>query len=855
MQIIILYLLAFDIIIVNFIYPYFIAFTMGDTIQFFVLDINYKVVNDKPEVYLYGKTINGDHVIIIDDSFEPYFYVVPQKDQELNAKLEKIKVEGKEGISEVTRTENTSKNYQGKELDAIKVFTKLPRDVPVIREVIKDWEIIESINEYDIHFVRRYLIDKGITPMVLMETDVDKVNRRAKVPVFRANSIKQAGDQTLTEPVILAFDIETYNPGGKTINFEKNPIIMLSFYGKSTANSENQPGVSSKPFKKVITWQKFKTNEDYIEFVDSEADLIQRFKEIINEQKPDMLVGYYSDGFDLPYIQKRADKYKIKLDIGSDYSELSISKKISKGKIIGIVHIDILNVIKKMFSQTLETDYYDLSSVSEEMLGEKKLEVDLENMFKAWDDKSDELEKYCSYNLHDSKLAFGLAEKIFPNIVEMVKIVGLPVFDVTRMGFSQLVEWFLIKQASLFDEICPNKPHYGDIKDRMLNSYKGAFVFEPKPGLHKDIIVFDFMSLYPTIISSHNISPGMLNCGCCEEQEKVPLENEEYWFCKERKGFLATVIEDLIKRRMRIKEMVKTGKSILLDARQNTLKLLANAFYGYFGFFNARWYSIECARSITAFGRYYIHQVIEAAEKEGFKVIYSDTDSIFLSLDGKEKENAKQFAESINPKLPGIMELEYEGYYPAAIFVSARAGAYGAKKKYALIDSEGKIHIKGFETVRRNWSDVAKETQEEVLTIILKDNNPDKALRYVRNVVDDLREKRVPVEKVTIHTQLQKEIKSYASIGPHVAIAKRLEEQGYDIVPGMVIEFVVTEGKGRIGDKAKLPSEIENNKYDSEYYVNNQVIPAVDKIFEVLGYSKDDLASHKEQSNLSAFIK
>jgi DNA polymerase elongation subunit (family B) len=814
---------------------------MGDKIQFFVLDAKYKVVNGIAEVYLFGKTTKGEKIILMDDSFEPYFYVIPKKGSNLNDKLEKIKVEKDENTFEVTRTENVKKNYKGEEVDAIKVFTKLPRDISVIRDVIKEWEILESINEYDIQFVRRYLIDKEITPMVLLEAEIEEIKRKARVPVFRVISIKQLGDDTLTEPSILALDIETYNADGKAINFEKNPIIMLSFYGDG--------------FKKVFTWKRFDTDEKYIEFVDSEAALIQKFKETIEELKPDIITGYYSDGFDLPYIQKRAEKYKIKLDLGLDYSELSKSRKVSKVKIEGIVHLDVFGVIKKMFSQSLKTDYYDLDSVSEEMINEKKIDVDLDELSKVWDKGGKELEKFCEYNLRDSKLAFRLAEKVLPNVVEMVKTVGLPMFDITRMGFSQLVEWYLIKQAHAFNQICFNKPKYSEVRDRMLNTYKGGFVFEPKPGLYKGVVIFDFKSLYPTIISSHNISPGMLNCKCCEDKaKKSPVEGENYWFCTKRKGFLAVVIEDLIKRRMRIKEMMKSTKTPLLDARQNNLKVLANAFYGYFGFFNARWYDIACARSITAWGRYYIHKVIDSATKEGFKVVYSDTDSIFLSLDGRTKTEAKQFSESINPTLPGIMELEYEGFYPAALFVSAKAGAYGAKKKYALLDSEDKIHIKGFEMVRRNWSLVAKEVQEKVLNIILKEDNPDKALKYVRKVVNDLRDRKVDVEKVIIHTQLQKDLDSYTSIGPHVAIAKKLKAKGYDIVTGMVIEYVVTEGKGRIGDRAKLPADIVDNKYDSDYYINNQVIPTVERIFEVLGYKKDDLISHKDQSNLSSFI-
>jgi DNA polymerase, archaea type len=815
---------------------------MGDKIEFFVLDLKYKIVNNKVEVSLFSRTMDGKSIVVIDDSFEPYFYVVSKKGVVLNDKLEKLKVEKEGEVSEVVKTENVKRNFLGKEVDAVKVFTKLPRDIPVIMNLIKEWEIIENINEYDIPFIRRYLVDKGIIPMTLLEAEVEEISRKAKVPVFRALSIGSKEDETLVNPQILAFDIETYNPDGKTIDFEKNPIIMLSFYGAG--------------FKKVFTWKRFETNEDYVEFVESEADLIQKFKETVEKLNPDLLAGYYSDGFDLPYIHKRASKYKIKLDLGLDYSDLNVSKrKISKAKIAGIVHLDVLNVIKKMFSLSLKTNYYDLDSVSEEMINEKKLDVDLDGLAKAWDQGDKSLSEYCSYNLRDSKLVFLLAEKIMPNIIEMVKTVGLPLYEVTRMGFSQLVEWYLIKQAKAYNEICPNKPSYDVIRDRMLNNFKGGFVFEPKPGLYKEVVIFDFRSLYPTIISSHNISLGMFNCDCCKESVKhIPIEGEDYWFCEKRKGFLSIVIEGLIKRRMRIKEMMKSSKNDLLEARQNNLKVLANAFYGYFGFFNARWYSVECARSITALGRDYTQKVIAAAEKEGFNVVYSDTDSIFLSLEGKSKTDAKQFAESINPSLPGMMDLEYEGFYPVALFVSAKAGTSGAKKKYALLTSDNQLLIKGFETVRRNWSIIAKEVQEKVLNIVLKENNPDKALRYVRSVIEDLKECNVPLDKVTIRTQLKKEIESYASVGPHVAVAKRLRAKGFDIVVGMAIEFVVTEGKGNIGDRARLPNEIKNNKYDSDYYINNQVLPSVERIFEVLGYKKEDLILDKKQSNLSSFM-
>jgi len=291
-----------------------------------------------------------------------------------------------------------------------------------------------------------------------------------------------------------------------------------------------------------------------------------------------------------------------------------------------------------------------------------------------------------------------------------------------------------------------------------------------------------------------------------------------------------------------------------MEARSQSLKLLANSFYGYLGFSMARWYSIECARSTTAYGRYYIKKVIDDAGKAGFNVLYSDTDSVFVALEGKSKKDAKEFQQKVNLELPGLMELEHEGFYPRGIFVSAKIGKFGAKKKYALLSESGGLKIRGFELVRRNWSPIAKEVQQKVLDIILKEDDLPKAVKFVKKVVEELKENKVDVSKMIIHTQLQKDIDDYDAIGPHVAIAAKMKKKGINVGPGSKIEFVITKKGDKIRDKARLPSEVTQKDYDPDYYINNQVVPAVEKIFEVLGYTKEDLLESKEQNKLNKFF-
>ena len=272
-----------------------------------------------------------------------------------------------------------------------------------------------------------------------------------------------------------------------------------------------------------------------------------------------------------------------------------------------------------------------------------------------------------------------------------------------------------------------------------------------------------------------------------------------------------------------------------------------------FGYAGARWYSKECAASITAYGRFYILRSIEKAKKD-FEVVFSDTDSVAIALGNKTKQDALNFMKEINESLPPFMELELENFYDRGLFVMKKNELQGAKKKYALLDEDNNLKIRGFEAIRRNWSYLAKEVQLKVLEIILKDNSIEEAVDYVKNIINDLRKKSIPLERAIIRTQLRKEIRHYESIGPHVKVAKNMMANGIDIGIGTVIRYVVTEGKGIIRDRAKLPEECNEKEYDAEYYINNQIIPAVKMIFESVGYSEGILTESNEQSKLNKFF-
>ncbi|MEM4239831.1 MAG: DNA-directed DNA polymerase [Candidatus Woesearchaeota archaeon] len=812
-------------------------------VQFYPVDATYKVVNGKPQVYLFGRTIAGEQVCVIDANIEPYFYVIPRKGEDPTADLLKLKAERMGENYSVVRVEPVKKKYIEQPVDALKVFVNLPKAVSELKDAVRALPGVLSMHEYDIQFVRRYFIDKGITPLTLVNAEGEPAVEKLKVPAIKASKIEQAAETTLAKPRVMTVDIETYNPSGKHVSADKHPILMIGLVGDN--------------FKKVLTWKKIEGAEKYVEFLPSEADVLDRFADLVNEYKPDMISGYYSDGFDFPYIRARATKNRVSLDLGLDYSELRIEGRASTAaKITGIAHIDILRIVKKLLVKVMETDIFTLDAVAKELLGKGKHSADIEKLAGAWDSNDHTLlAEFAKYNLQDAELAYELARLTMPNLIEMVKIVGQLPYDINRMGFSQLVEWFAMRQAFLLGEIAPNKPSYREQSRRARDRIKGAFVFEPKPGLYENIAVCDYRSLYPTIIASHNISPGMRNCSCCPDAPQIKTDRGTFWYCQKRKGFVSGIIEDLITRRARIKDILRKGdKDQLLHARSWALKDLANSFYGYLGFSAARWYCIECAESTTAWEREYIHGVIEKAKKEDYAVLYSDTDSVFLGLGNKTPDDVQAFVDRINSTLPKPMELEYEGFYPAGIFVAVKASEAGAKKKYALMNQKGQIKIAGFETVRRNWSPIARQTQKRVLELLLSAKKPDAALEYLKKIVDDLKQNKIPLNDVVIHTALSKDISEYESAGPHVAAAQRMQALGQQVGPGVLIRYVVIKGKGRIRDKVKLPEEARQEEYDADYYVNNQLLPGVERIFDVFGIKIADYFAEKEQSALSKFF-
>jgi DNA polymerase Pol2 len=419
---------------------------------------------------------------------------------------------------------------------------------------------------------------------------------------------------------------------------------------------------------------------------------------------------------------------------------------------------------------------------------------------------------------------------------------------------SKNVESYITHNLEKYNEIQEKRPTHEEIgKRRTREKYEGAFVFEPIPGLYEDIAMFDFTSSYGSVIVSYNLSKSTLLDKSSKNTYSIETGGKKLYFSK-KPGFVPEMLKEIIEKRKKFKRELKAKPDVIKKARSNAFKLLANAYYGYQGFFGARYYCEEAAAATAAFAKQSIKEVIEKINKENYKTVYSDTDSIAFLLNKKSKRQTLEFLRKLNSKLPGIMELELEGFFKRGIWVTKRKGATGAKKKYALIDEKGKTKIRGFETVRRDWCPLARQMQSKVISQILEDGNEKQAIKYVKEVVRKLKAREVPKEQIMIKTQLKKPISEYKAITPHVIAAKKMQEKKIPIEVGKLIFYFLAETREKkklVREMVKLPNE--KGEYNIKYYLERQILPAVENIFQVFDINTKEIIEGKKQMTLGDY--
>ena len=787
-----------------------------------ILDIDYIILGERGIIRFALKTREKVYELI-DKSFYPYFYLIPANDRISKEMLASFEIPE----AKVRQVEERRAYLFGKEVRVFQIFTDNPRNIPALSEAMREFG---ERYEHDIVFWKRYIIDKDISPLKGVKVSAHEEDGRLVVDNIESASLNEIALSHIS------FDIETYNPKGVP-RPEKDPVIMISYTNGNDS--------------KVLTTKKIE--KDFVLIFENEKSLIQGFSNIISELDPDIIAGYNSSNFDLPYLLARSKATKANFSIGRLSGDVKKEHHglIEAVHIPGRVNLDIYNVAKFVSvvgaaEKLIKVNNFKLDEIYTAVTGKKKRMVERRDIWRLWD--SNELDELAEYSLGDSLVLDELYNFFIPLELEVAKVSGTTLGEAAISTTGQLVEWLLMREAHKNNQIIPNKPSDEEVERRLANPVEGAYVKTPEAGIYKNIAVLDFRGLYPSIIVAHNIDPSTI-CNDCIDYYESPIGVR---FRKEPIGIAPKLLKSLIEERIEVKKAYKKDPdNKALGARNMALKILANSFYGYLGYARSRWYSRECAGSVTAYGRQYIMSVINEAEKSGFKSLYTDTDSVFLLLEGKSKDDVFAFLKKINSMLPSGMELELEDFYTSGVFVGKRSGDVGAKKKYALLSENGRIKIRGFELVRRDWADIARETQRKVLELILKEGSKEKVIETVREVIEKLRSGNVPIKELVIHTQLRKSIRSYDVTSPELAAAKKAIERGQkkvDELEGTTIGYVITKHGNTISEKAEL--EEFATDYDPDYYIEHQVIPATLKILKELGYSADELNGKGVQRKL-----
>lgn len=847
--------------------------------NFQILDADYTYYDGKPVMRLYGRDEYGTSICCSVPDFEPYFYArAPPEIAEI------LKERFKEHIKRIEPVMRFPPvGYFKNPVNMLRITLFDPKGVPVIRDDVR--KMVDEVYETDILFRNRYMIDNALGGMgwaraesggITIGSDVLSGARITSRKVEPVDILKNAPLRHL------AFDIECLPLNGVMPVPETSPIILMSlafepdFKGKKTL---------------VLVGKKCIACVDS-ESCGSEDAMLRRFFEIIREYDPDILLGYNSNGFDIPYIVERIkalNKKGARIDplMGRDGKPVYYKKfgNTTRVSVRGRIAVDVLPLVRKEFS----LKQYTLKNTAKELLGREKLDIPFLEMESYWNDNGEKLHKFIEYARRDSELAlaFLLKLRLIDKYIALARASGTLLQDILDGGQTQMVENIILREYMIHGRVLPARPT-GAMSDERFDEgeeLSGGEVLEPKKGLLENIVILDYKSLYPTIMMAHNL------CYTTEVVEDRPDDVIKapsggiFVSRKVVKGIVPAILEDLLNRRQATRAKMKTATEEeyrVLDATQLALKILLNSFYGYSGYARARLYSITLASAVTSLGRQNILRtkaLIEDDIKEiilnngeaftkdeenagktiALSVVYGDTDSVFVNLLGREitLDEAElvghKIAEIVTSSLQKPMELVFDSFGKRAIFI--------AKKRYAVLlleknntDVKEKIRVKGMETVRRDWCELTTKTVEKVLELVLKEGKVDDAVELVKTTIDSIREidaRKNPelFDKLILTRQYTKKPESYKSRQPHITVVDKLKSRGIIANVGDRIPFVILSGNGLFVDRAEDPdyAREKNLPIDVDYYVTKQILPPVERILSDFGDNGEKLRVMREK--------
>lgn len=760
----------------------------SETLRCFLLNYLSRDSRNRFEITLYAVTENQVPVRILIDNFRPMFFVPRNTDLNLTIKAAERKV-------------LPFKALDGTAVDCL-YFNTFSGFLHAKEQLAKTGTILY---ESDVNPVERYLMERFVAGG--FEATGEVTTRNGTILLYNPHI---RGCDMNPSLQVLSFDIET--------NAENGQIYSIACSGKTDA----------------VFIAGNETSTGSVFFCPNEKEVIQNFFQHIHKQNPDILIGWNVINFDLQMIQKRCIALNIPFAPGRDSGSKIVQNHSGTDLLVRIPGRIVMDVPTMLRANFFTFEEYSLNFVASAMLNKVKL------IEKNGEEKISEINRLfredklslAQYNLQDAKLTLEIFNKagILPNAVEKSKRSGL-LLD--RTGGS----------VAAFDHLyLPRLHRHGFVAanaaDIPLPSHPlpGGYVLEPVPGIYDNVLVFDFRSLYPSIILTFKIDPLGYKI-----QSDDRIKTPEGTSFSRKISILPEIIEQLLQARSKAK---KENNPYLSQA----IKILMNSFYGVLGAQGCRFFSSELATTITRTGQYILKETIRHIESTtGYRVIYGDTDSLFVLLgSGKENQAAsigltlsehltKWLAEHLKDtfEVTSALNLEFQTHFRHFLMPSVRGGSYGSKKHYCgsiIENGEMKLIFKGMESARSDWTDLAKEFQNELLRRVFS-GQP--VFEYIIDIVNKVKQGTFD-NQLIYKKRLRKNLNEYTvNIPPHAQAARLLK------TPKHIIKYYITSNG---------PQPLENltSPIDYDHYIDCQLKPVADSILEFTGSSFDNIISGQQ---------
>ncbi|MEM0253884.1 MAG: DNA-directed DNA polymerase I [Candidatus Bathyarchaeia archaeon] len=736
----------------------------------------------------------------------------------------------------------------------------IPEDSPKVFEVPIDPNNIK-VWESRIKYYQSYIYDLGLYPGMIYEVkDGNLVLKHVKeaeetvqlilkkfenAPPEELSYIEQWA-RLLEYPApkfrYIAMDIEVYSPVATRMPDPREaayPIICVAFY-------------SSDGVKQVFLLRRENVEEGSeklpegveIKYFDSENELIKETFDFL--WRYPFVVTFNGDDFDFRYLAHRARK----LGFQKDEIPIEVGKRVCLLK-YG-VHIDLY---KFFFNRSIQVYAFGgkYRDVTLSDVGKALVELEKIALEKAISELTyRELAKYC---FRDVEITYKLVsfndELVLKLILVLSRISSMPMEDVSRQGVSRWIRNFMHREHRRRKMLIPNSEDILALKGKTATKaiikgkkYKGAIVVDPVPGVHFNVFVMDFPSLYPSIIKIWNLGYQTVLCPHFECRSNL-IPDTPHWVCKKKRALESLLIGALRDLRVQWYKPRSKDKTLSPDMRnwyeiiQGALKVILNASYGVFGSESFDLYCPPVAEATAAIGRHSITQIINKAEELGIKVLYGDTDSVFLKNPSKEQiEELEKWAE-FNLK----MNIDLDKVYRYVVFSSR-------KKNYLGVLADGSVDVKGLTGKKRHMPLFIKKAFDKLKDRLARVKNPAEFEEAKRDIINMVRECYMRLKRrewgslheLAFNVVLGEAPEHYTKTTPqHVKAARMLKERGLELKAGDLISFVKVMNEPHV-KPVELASdhEIDVDKYIAYLHSTfDQVLDALGLDFdEVIGLTK-----------------